>query len=77
MKTMFLPGYYLNGFVASHVLGQMHKLLKSHCGDVYIYIYIYIYIYMYYIYYIHGYIYIYICIYSAYVYVYSWFESGC
>ena len=31
MKTMCLPGYHHNGFVATHALG--HELPQSHCGD--------------------------------------------
>ena len=44
MKTMCLPGYHHNGFVATHALGhimyinriscaQVHELPQSHCGD--------------------------------------------
>ena len=41
MKTMSLPDYYHNGFVATHALGhmnctsctQVHQLPKSHCSD--------------------------------------------
>ena len=43
MKTMCPPGYYHNGFVATHALGhmmygwdvcaQVHELPQSHCGD--------------------------------------------
>ena len=44
MKTVCPPGYYPNGFVATHALGHMMY------GLIYIYIYIYkIYYYIYYI----------------------------
>ena len=40
MKTMCLPDYHHNGFVATHALGQMmygcaqlYELPQSHCGD--------------------------------------------
>ena len=40
MKTMYLPAYRHNGFVATHALGyvmyrcaQVHELPQSHCGD--------------------------------------------
>ena len=42
MKTMYPPGYYHDGFVATHALGymmyctscaQVHELPQSHCGD--------------------------------------------
>ena len=40
MKTMYLPVYYHNGFVANHALGYMmyrcaqeHELPQSHRGD--------------------------------------------
>ena len=60
MKTMCPPGYYHNGFVATHTLGLMtvhhvpkcmscHKSIvvitgRAHCFHDYIYIYVYIYI---------------------------------
>ena len=39
MKTMYLPGYHHNDFVATHVLGHImyptvqHELPQNHCGD--------------------------------------------
>ena len=47
MKTMCLPGYHHNGFVATHALGHMSSLcVVDHLRPlIYTYIYIYIYIY--------------------------------
>ena len=33
MKTMCPPGYHHNDFVATHALGHITELLKSHCRD--------------------------------------------